>query len=492
MKSAGSDARRFDARRLATGANALVVSLLAVLLAIVLAEIAQRHPLRLDLSADGWMTLDPDTAAAVDLVSERGAEITITAFSAQAKDEAAWARDRMLRDFLTALERQAALSADPPRIQTRFVDFDRDRLTAERLGVDRYGTVVVESSKDRVDVADRELFRIRGPKDAREVSFVGEQAIAAAIRRVISSRRGAVVALSGHGERELYDRGLGELRGLAARIEDQGLDARTVDLMRDAPASGPAVPADAAVVLMVGPKAPLAAPEAEALKRFLKGGGGLAVLVEGKGAMPSFLADLGVTVGEGVALDPVSQFPNPDRPILSYGPHPIVEGLSRDGVATVVSVAAPLQLASIPGLTIAPLLRTSRQGWIERGNETPPSYDPAVDGAGPVVVGAAVTIGKPHAWAGERPGRVVVVGDVDLVADELMAEGPGNATFVTNMVRWLAAQDEPLTPVGRPLALRRLQLGTTQLGVIRVVLVGGVPLGVALLGSLLLFGRRQR
>jgi hypothetical protein len=472
-------------RRWATGANALLVSLLTLVLAIVLAELAARHPARLDLSEEGRMTLDPDTVAALALVGERGADVTITAFSAQAKDEAAWARDRMLKDFLAALQSHG-------QVQTRFVDFDLDRLTAERLGVDRYGTVVVQSSTDRVDVSDRELFRVRGPKDAREVSFIGEAALAAALRKVVSPRRGAVIALSGHGERELYDRGLGELRGLASRISDQGLVARTVNLLEEAGSAAPSVPADAAVVLMVGPKQPMAPGEIEALRAFLKSGGGIGVFVEGSGAQPAWLAELGLGLEPGVALDPQRQFPNADRPVLGYGSHPIVEGLAKGDVSTVVSVAAPVQIEPASGLTSAILLRTSRQGWVERGEESPPSFDPLIDQAGPVTVATALTVARPHPWAGERPGRVVLVGDVDLVVDELMNEGPGNGTFVTNVIRWLSGTDEPLTPVGRPLPFRRLQLGTTQLGVIRAVLMGGVPALVGLVGALLLWSRRQR
>jgi ABC-type uncharacterized transport system involved in gliding motility auxiliary subunit len=472
-------------RRWATGANAILVSLITLVLAAVLAELAGRHPARLDLSEDGWMTLDPDTVAALSLVQQRGEQVTITAFSAQAKDEAAWARDRMLKDFLAALQQQ-------DQVQTRFVDFDLDRLTAERLGVDRYGTVVVQSGADRVDLADRELFRVKGPKNAREVSFIGESALAAALRQVVSQRRGAVIALSGHGERELYDRGLGELRGLASSISDQGLVARTVNLLEEAGSSVPSVPADAAVVLMVGPKQPMASAEIEALRAFLKSGGGIGVFLEGTGAEPAWLAELGLGLEPGVALDPQRQFPNADRPVLGYGSHPIVEGLARDGVSTVVSVAAPVRTEPVAGVTSSILLRTSRQGWVERGQESPPSFDPQLDRAGPVTVAAALTVARPHPWAGERPGRVVLVGDVDLAADELMGEGPGNATFVTNVVRWLGGTDEPLTPVGRPLPFRRLQLGTTQLGVIRAVLLVGVPGLVALLGALTLWGRRQR
>lgn len=474
------------ARVWATGANALAVTVLVALLAGVLAEIADDRAARLDLSEDGAMTLDPDTVAAITAAAERGQTIVVTAFSAQAKDEAAWARDRSLKDFLAALQ-----SASGGAIETRFVDFDADRLTAERLGVDRYGTLVVQSKGDRVDITDRELFRIRGPKTKREVSFIGEPAVAAALRRVSSGRRGMALSLSGHGERELYDRGLGELKALATLIESQGLQPKTEGLASEG-SGAPAVPPGVEVVLILGPKGPMSPGEISALRAFLRGGGGIAVLTESSGSPPAFLEDLGLSVEGGVVLDPVSQFPNPDRPILAYGAHPVTEAVAREGVSTVVSVASPVQSQPQGGITADVLLKTSRQGWIERGSEPQPSYDPSIDGAGPVPVAYALTLASPHPWGGDKPGRLVLIGDVDVATDELMSEGPGNKAFIAGALRWLAGRDEAPAMVGRPSAVRMLELGQSQLAAIRILLVGLVPGLVAAAGAMVLYARRQR
>ena len=483
-------------RRLATGTNALLVAALVLGALAVVVELAERHPWRIDVSADALATLDPDTRAALARIEERDATVRITAFGAQGKDEEAWVRDRTIRDFLQALEHAS------DRVETTFVDFDRDRITAERLGVDRYGTVVVEAEGDRVDLIDRELFRARGPirsapgsqpsRNAREVTFLGEAAIAGAIRQVLSDRGRTVYLLSGHGEAEIFDRGLGELEALAARLDDQGWTARTVDLQRDG-GGAPAVPPDASAVLLLGPRAPLAPAEAEALRGYVGAGGSVGLFLDPGVPAPAWLDDLGVAVPAGVVLDEVSQFPDVDRPLLQYGRHPITEVLAADRVPTVVSVAAPLRVEPRDGVSAATLLQTSRRGWVERGAERPPRYTPGEDGEGPATVASALTLVRPHPWmeAGVE-GRVLVVGDVDLVRDELLEDAPGNATFVTNALRWLVRTDERMARVGRPTAIRRRELDEARLEVVRWLLIGGMPLVAVLGGLLVLLVRRGR
>lgn len=127
-----------SADRAAGGWNELLATGLLLASLAVAVELADRHPVRLDLTEEGAETLDPDTVAALALLTEGGGEVRITAFSAQARDEGALLHDRVLRDRLALLEEAS------PHLTAHFVDFDRDRLTAERLGVSRYGSAVVE------------------------------------------------------------------------------------------------------------------------------------------------------------------------------------------------------------------------------------------------------------------------------------------------------------------------------------------------------------
>lgn len=473
-------------RRVATGANAIVVTILAVAIAVVAAIVARQLAVRIDLSSEGLLDLDPDTIAALAVAEARGADIEITAFSPQAKDGEAVLRARTMRDFT------ATLAQHSPRVRVSYVDFDKDRLVAERKGVDRYGTLVVEARGDRVDIKDRELFRARGAKGARTVEFIGEGAIAAAIRKVLAGAPTTIYLTSGHGELEIFDRGLGELKALSTLFEAQGWTVRTIDLLRDVTATD-GVPADAAAILVLAPRAPFAEAEQDLLRSYVGSGGSLGVWLEGGQAAGTLFDEVGLRFPEGVVLDPTHVFPNIDRPVLQYGRHPITEALAADGLATVVSVAAPVEVAPRDGVTVGTLLQTSRMGWAERGREQPPAYDPAVDGGGPVVVAVAATLTAPQPWmkAG-KAGRIAVTGDTDGLKDELLDGAPGNGTYVTNVVRWLVKSDQPLAPVGRPKEIRTLSLSESQLGVVRALLVVVMPLITALAGAAVLWGRRSR
>jgi hypothetical protein len=388
-------------------------------------------------------------------------------------------RSQHLRDFLAELEGASR------RVETTMLDLDRDRLVAERLGVDRYGTVVLQAAGDRVDVSERELFRATGPRGSREVAFVGEPAIAAGLRQLLSDRRRTLYWLRGHGERERYDRGIGELRALSEILDDQGFTVRDLDLLRDADGGAPSMPDDAAALLVVGPRAPLADVEEQAIDAWLRSGGAAAVFVDPGGTVPELLQRVGLSIPSGEVRDTAAWYPFEDRPQLRYGAHPITAGPADARLATLLSGPAPLVHGATDGVDVRSLLLTSPAGWIERGDERPAVFDPDVDGVGPIDVAVAVSMAPPHPWR----GRMVVVGDTDWVADDLLEGSPGNASVLVSAVRWLVGDDERFAAVARPRVVRRVALTPRQLELVRWLLLGVLPLGVLLLGVVV---QRQR
>ena len=125
-------------RRAATGVNAALVVLFGLGALGLAVDLAESRSVAWDWSTDGGASLSSELRGAVERAGATGQTLEITAFSVQQRDAVAWMRDRMLRDVLLQLDDAG------PAVRTRFVDFDRDRLTAEQLGVDQYGTVVVQ------------------------------------------------------------------------------------------------------------------------------------------------------------------------------------------------------------------------------------------------------------------------------------------------------------------------------------------------------------
>lgn len=479
-------------RRLATGSNATLVTALVVGIVALLYAFVERGRVRVDLSADQGSTLVEDTRNKLRLLDVDGQPVTITAFSAQSGKKEAFFKNRALQDLIEELDYAS------PAVTARFVDFDRERLTAESLGVTEYGTVVVQRGDQRVDLADRDLFRRSGKGADLKIEFLGEAALNRAFSQLMSDTRRVVYALVGHGELDPESREPGGLAELADALDQEHYELERLDLVRDrADDAAPSVPADAAAVLVLRPRVPIPSVEEDLLLAWFAGGGSLLFAVEPGSPVPGFLGRLGVAVPDGIVLDKLLVFPYPDRPVPRYKSHPITSDLASELLVTLVSRVAPLQAAvpAVEGVRASTLLETGRDGWIERGGELKGGqalYQPEVDGAGPATMAMALDVTRESGLVDGRPGRVVVLGDADMLTNGLLAEGPGNASFAVNAVRWLVGDDARLSVVGRPSSVRRLALTEEDRGKIRWMALGLGPLLATVLGVGVWASRRGR
>lgn len=466
-------------RRLLTGSNAAIVVVLGLVVAGLGAELLGRVHVRVDLSQDGNSTLLPALETAMAGVDATATPIKITAFSAQRRDAQALIKDRTIRDLLRELEARSS------NVTTQFVDFDADRLTVEQMRVQRYGTVVVEARGDRVDVAERDLFKISGRKDDRRVEFLGEGALAKAIAQVNSGKRRVVYLSAGHGEPRLGSGG--GVESLVHLLENQGLVVQALELLGERGRTGKMeVPTDAAAVLVIGPTAPFLPEEDRALAAYVGAGGAVGYFVDAGGTVARFVEELGVTVPAGVVLDRQFLVPFVDRPVLRYGAHPTTATVGEDNLVTVLPAPAPI-VAPAPRGTATPILETSRAGWIERSGERPPEFTPGVDVEGPVTVALGIDVPATDG----KVARVAVFGDAEWVGEELLTDGPGNGTLLVNVVQWLVGADAPAR-IGRAATVRKVVMSDTQLGIVRAVVLGVAPALALIVGALVLATRRGR
>lgn len=479
-------------RRLAFGSNATLVTGLVVATVIFGWLIADTYRIRLDLSGDQGSTLLADTRNKLRLFDREGEPVTITAFSAQRGKQDAFFKDRELSDLVEELDYAS------PSVTTRFVDFDKDRLIAESLGVTEYGTVVIQRGERRVDLSDRDLFRRAGKGADKRLDFLGEAAMNRGFSQILSDTRRTVYALVGHGEMNPESHDPGGLADLAAALDQEHYQLKALDLARDRKeGEAPRVPEDAAALLIVRPTVPIPALDEDLVLSWFSGGGALLVAVEPEGVLPDLLGRFGVAVPGGYVLDKKLLYPYPDRPIPRYKSHAITQNLLDDDMVTVVSRAAPVQASvpAIPGVRSSTLLETTRDGWIERGGPSEDGqarYQADVDGAGPVAMAVALDVTPDSNLVKKKAGRVVILGDADLVSNVVMAEGPGNQSFAVNAVRWLVGDEARISVVGKPSAVRRLTLTDEDRGRIQWISMGFSPLMVLLAAIGVWTSRRGR
>jgi hypothetical protein len=478
-------------RRLAAGSNAVLASALVLATACVGYLLVDLNRVRFDLSADQGSLLLPDTRTKLALLDRDGEPVLITAFSGQRGKQESYFKDRALVDLIDELDFASQV------IEARFVDFDKDRLAAEKLGVTDYSTVVVQRGAARVDIKDRELFRRVGSGGDRRLDFLGEQAVARAFAQLTAENHRVVYTLVGHGELDPQVQDLGGLSSMAAVLEQDDYELKRLDFVRQTESPVPRVPDDASAVAILRPKVAIPPLEEDLLLAYLSGGGSLLIAVDPGTPVPSLLGRLGVVVPSGRVLDKLLVFPYPDRPVPRYKGHRITKDLADDSLVTVVSSAAPIQTSVPPreGVRSSIVLETSRDGWIDRGGELRNGqglYEPAIDGAGPASMAVALEVSRDSGLVKKGSARVLIAGDSDLFTNGLLSEGPGNASFVLNSFRWLVGDDDRISVVGKPASVRRLAISAEDVDQIRWLALGLGPLLVLLLGAGVWAARRGR
>jgi hypothetical protein len=236
------------------------------------------------------------------------------------------------------------------------------------------------------------------------------------------------------------------------------------------------------------------------LLTFVSGGGGVFITLDPGIPVPDLLARIGISMPSGVALDRKVVFPFWDRPIARVKQHMTTEGLREGKLAPVLAHAAPLMAIQPPpdGVDTTPVLTTSRDGWVERGGSLEggaPIYEPEIDGPGPVYMALASEIrpGRGLVRTGKRSARILVVGDSDFISNGMLSDGPGNVTFTLDAMHWLAGADLRVASVGaRKRRVRRLAITKEQLGSLRWLSMGFLPLLVAVIGFAVRSSRRGR
>jgi len=481
---------------------------IVVVIVVLIVSFSQRHRLRWDLSVDATAALQQDTLHKIDLIEERGQTIRITGFTFQQGRAGSIYQNRAVRDFFEELGFSSA------SIDWKIVDFDRERLTAESMGVREYGHLVVQAEVDglepaewpRVDVRARDLFRSAGSGEGRSHNFLGEAVFNRAIAQLLSDRTQVIYSLTGHGELNIDRPDSSGLSTLSDLLEQESYRVETLDLFRDGEEGAPPqIPSDASALLIAGAQGAITEPEQEAILEFMGRGGSLMLLLDPGLPVPQFIQRAGLEVISGIVMDRILVFPYSDRPVPAIGQHPITAPMAESNLVTVLSHIAPLHVDPPQWGSSTSLLETERTGWIERGGAMDGGtamYQPEIDVWGPTQerpsvpqMATAIEL-SPGEGSFVRetslPARVVVVGDSLFASNQLIADGPGNGAFLVNSFRWLVRDDERLRVVSRASVRRRLSLTSADRVTIKWLSLGLMPLIISVLGLFVWVSRRGR
>ena len=358
------------------------------------------------------------------------------------------------------------------KVETDFVDPDRDNARAKAAQVSAYGTIVVEY-KGRTE----------------RVTTTDEQALINALIKVVTGAAKKVYFTQGHGEKNPAGSDRNSYATLAGGFAADNFTYEQIVLMQQQ-----TVPADATVVVIAGPTTDFFPPEMDALKAYVARGGKVFVLLDPKGKatdpgqplLTQFLMDWGINAGNDVVVDAsgMGQLVGTNDasvPVVPppYPPHAITDGLGQLTAFPLARSMTSLDGGS-NGHTAQPLLKTSPRSWAEADLSSLVGGKVAFesekgDKQGPVTLGAAVSApatdvppppsGNSSPAAPDSPpkpeSRVVAIGDSDFVANFAIGI-PGNRDFFMNALNWLAQQENLIAVRPREPEDRRLTLNPDQ------------------------------
>lgn len=212
-----------------------------------------------------------------------------------------------------------------PKVKVEIVDFARSKNVAKGYGIDTPDTILARSGDKSRRAEGYNIFS----STIEGLEFKGEQVLTRAVLEVTGRAGKKVYFPEGYGEPALA----GEQGGLRSLVEGEGYTAEPLNL-----AIKGRVPADAAVVVVMGPETDLDAKEAGAPSDYRKKGGKLFLLLDplpGR-RLPLFSrlsGEVGVEPGEDLVVDPVRGFfMDATSPVPELGYHDITAPLRRNGL----------------------------------------------------------------------------------------------------------------------------------------------------------------
>lgn len=485
----------FRAARWVRIVNLLLQAVLFLTLFAGLNYVAQNHFGRFDLTKSRRYSLSAETVSYLERL-DKPVRVYVTFRDDKESDELAQAYldlRGLLREYV-----YASRNNERAPVTVDFVDIYQNPKQAQTLGIEQPNVVVVTSGDNRRLITIEELYRLKNKASARD-AFRGETAITAAILDVTAATQKTVYFVQGHGEAQpdlVTDRGLSQLRD-ALRQRNYKLQALELATARK-------IPADAALILVVGPTARFQRFEEELLRDYLQTRAGSIILMLDPGrqhGLDVLLFDWGIIAYDDVIYDSGGDFsaetgemvlrgyPFPDHPItrtLASNQTPILVGFARTVAA---DPGAPVE----DGIKVQTLVTTGNTSWGERAYRTsgPPAYTPGQDLRGPLGVLTVSERVKPAKLDfSVRGGRLVVFGTSDFVTNNRIA-AIGNLTLFLAAVNWASDRDVDLNIPARPIERFQLALSTEELARLRLGLLVVVPGAVALLGLIVYWTRRS-
>ena len=350
------------------------------------------------------------------------------------------------------------------KISTEYIDPDKKPNVAKQNQIQQYNTI---------------LFEYKG-RTERVVSD-NEQELTNGIIKVVSGQQRKVYFTQGHGERDATSSDRDGYKTIADALGRENYAVDKIVLAQQG-----AVPDDASVVVVAGPKIDFFPNEIDALKKYLDKAGKLLLELDPPDkpesqSLTNLVAlahDWGVDVNDDIILDlsGMGRLVGTSEVVplaASYPAHPITE---RFRLATGYPLARSVTavMGGVNSHTAQAFVETSAQSVAKNdprkvlASKEGIEIDETKDKRGPFAIAAAVSApstATPAAGdtanAPKAEARVVVFGDSDFAASAYLGIG-GNRDLFMNTIGWLSQQENLISIRPKEADDRRITLTATQ------------------------------
>ncbi|MFW5664896.1 MAG: Gldg family protein [Coleofasciculus sp.] len=347
------------------GTNAIIATLAMFVIIGLINFLGVRYGVQIDLTENQLFTLSPQSQQVVRNLDQ---SVKVWVFESPANP----ADQELLENY----RRYGA------NLEFEFVDPQLQPELAQKFNVNYIGEVYLEYGNQRELV-----------QTISQGERLSEVQLTNAIERITGDRTDKVYFLQGHGERPLEASDEGGLSQAVSALETKNFTVEPLNL-----AEQPAVPDDASLIVIAGPKRALFEPEVQALEDYLAQGGSLLVMIDpdtNPGLEP-LLSDWGVTLTNQIVIDASGQGRlvglGPATPLVTqYGDHPITQDFGNG--FSIYPLAQPVDTQPVEGIKETPLVITSPQSWAENTPEQQPLEfnEQEGDRPGPLVLGVALS-----------------------------------------------------------------------------------------------------
>ena len=425
---------------------------------------AMHHSIQRDVTYNASNSLEPGS---VEVLGQLSGPVNITVY-ATGQDARLGDIRKIMRDFLSLYQRYK------PDIQLVFIDPEKETEKARAAQIRFNGEMVIE-------YAGR----------SEHLTKINEQIVTSTLLRLAHTRDQTVMYLDGHGERKLdgianFD--LGSLFG--AKLKQNGFHLGSLNL-----ALAQEVPSNVSVLVITQPQLDLMPGEVDKLLRYVDRGGNLLWLVDAEPlhGLERLAEKLDLVLPPGIVIDPAAAGMNAPATWslgATYPPHAITHNFN---LTTAFPSARPLLWNENPADSNDSklwqhhvLVEVAARGWVSRKvPKGKPIFDKQHDTPGPVVIAMAV-----QRSINNREQRIVVVGNGAFLSNSFAGNG-GKVDLGMNMVNWLAGEEHLITQQLHPVKDSKLELSATQLRLISISFLLGLPLLLAGVGGLMWWKRRR-